>query len=103
MFNFAKHGDMIAIWQILTRMEAKLDVLISQERNIMKTLDDIITETTRQGTIEDGLETLLTGLKAQIDAAGGNQAKIDAAFSALQKNNDRAAAALVAGTPAAAA
>ena len=68
----------------------------------MKTIDDVLAETARQTTIEDGMETLLTNLQAQITAAGGNQAKIDAVFTAFKSNNDRAAAAIVANTPAAA-
>lgn len=65
----------------------------------MHTIDEILAETNRQTTIEDSMESLLSGLKAQVDAAGGNQGKIDAAFAAFKANNDRAAAAIVANTP----
>ncbi len=87
----------------LDRIEAVVTATRTQQGAFMKTLDDILAEAARQTTIEDSMEALLKGLKAQIDAAGGNQTKIDAAFAAFAANNDRAAKAIVDNTPLAAA
>lgn len=82
-------------------MEAALAQLQIQGVNMAKTLDDILTETARQTTIEDSMEALLAGIKAQLIAQGLDQAKVETAFSNLAANNDRAAAAIVANTPSA--
>jgi len=65
------------------------------------TLDDVLSETQRQTTIEQSTATFIQGLEDQIKGAAGDQAKIDQIFAALKGNND-AAAALIANTPAAA-
>jgi hypothetical protein len=83
----------------LTRIEMKLDAAYALEKINMKTLDDVLAETARQTTIETSTEAFIAGLQSQINAAGGNQAKIDAVFAALKANNDKAAAALVNNTP----
>ncbi len=63
------------------------------------TLDDVLGAVTDEATVEDSVLALLTSIKAQLDAAGGNQAKIDAIFSGLQANKAKLAAALLANTP----
>lgn len=84
----------------------------------MATLDDIqakvsalMDKMTAQRTVTDSIVTLINGLKQQIadlraalEAAGGNQAKIDAVVAGLQTleesiDADTAAEAAIANTP----
>lgn len=71
----------------------------------MATLDDILTSVTSEEAVDDSIITLLTGIKAQLDAilAGGVspevQAKIDAIFAKAEANKAKLAAAIVANTP----
>lgn len=65
------------------------------------TIDDILAEVARQSTIEDSMEALLAALEAKVVAAQGDPVKIADAFTKFKANNDRAAAAIVANTPAA--
>lgn len=97
--HFGRKSD-IDLNARLTRIEMKINALYDLEKINMKTLDDVLAETTRQTTIETSMEAFIAGLQAQINAAGGNQVKIDAVFAALKTNNDKAAAALVTNTPA---
>ena len=83
----------------LNRIESALTALQKEGVIVQRTIDDILNETARQTTIEDSMEVLLKALKDQLAAQGLDQGKIDAAFSAISANNDRAAAAIVAGTP----
>jgi hypothetical protein len=91
--------------QSLAAIDAKLDTVLAalarmeqRETTMAATLDDCLAETTRGTTIEASLETLLRGLEAQVLAANGNPAKIQAIFDAMKQRNDAAAAAIVANT-----
>lgn len=73
----------------------------------MATLDQVLQDVTDESTLDDSIITLLTGIKAQLDAvlAGGLtpevQAKVDAIFTAAEANKAKVAAAIAANTPAA--
>lgn len=91
----------------LKLINRKLDYIIQKENKMAETLDSIFQKVTSTGTVEDSLIALLTGVKGQLDAAlaGGitpaQQAKMDAIFAAVSNQSDKAAAAIVANTPAA--
>lgn len=80
---------------------AAAERILRTERQIMATLDDVLTEVAEESTVDDSIVALLENIKAQLDAAGGNQAKIDQIFAGLQANKAKLAAALLAGTPSA--
>ncbi|HET7376886.1 MAG TPA: hypothetical protein VFK30_09270 [Anaerolineae bacterium] len=83
----------------LAAIKADTEKLIKETTAMAATLDDVVAETTRQTTIEASTESFIAGLQAQIQAAGGDAAKIQQIFDTLKANNDRLAAAIVAGTP----
>ena len=73
----------------------------------MATIDDVVKDVTDESTVEDGLITLTTDIKTQLDAALAGttvppavQAKIDAVFTQLETNKAKLAAAITANTPA---
>ena len=71
-----------------------LRVILAREIQMTATLDQVLADVTEETTAIDSLGTLIAGLKAQIDAAGGNQAKIDQIFANLESNKQKLAAAL---------
>lgn len=96
--------------QILRRIEGKLDESLKndkrilnafkrKEKQIMATLDDLLAEMERDTSVSDGILAMLEKLQADIQAAGGNQAKIDAVFAGFKSNTDKLAAKLVVNTP----
>lgn len=85
----------------LTEVLTRLNRLSSQGDCIMASIDDVLSDIAAESTIEDSVVSMLTALQAQVTAANGNQAKIDAAFAALETNKAKLSAALVANTPAA--
>lgn len=86
-------------------IEQKLDRILQllkfQGEKIMANVQDILTEVTRQGTVDDSILALVTQLEANAAAAGVTQVQIDQIFSQVKANNDKVAAAVVANTPAA--
>jgi hypothetical protein len=68
---------------------------------IMATLDDVVAKVTDIGTVEDSVITLLTSIKAQLDAAGQDPAKLQALSDALDAQKAKLTAAVTANTPAA--
>lgn len=98
-----------ALREQLNRIERKLDRSIIQDQqqgiNIMKTLDDVISDITDLSSKEDGLITLTSGIKAQLDAVTQGsltpeqQAKVDAIFAAVEDRKTTVQAAIDANTP----
>lgn len=103
---------------IFPSIDKQLDHINKRLSRIMATLDDIqakvsalMDKMTAQRTVTDSIVTLINGLKQQIadlraalEAAGGNQAKIDAVVAGLQTleesiDADTAAEAAIANTP----
>jgi hypothetical protein len=85
----------------LRKINKKLDVLIIQERKEMATLDDLTAEVAAQTTVNQSAITLLQGLKAKLDAAGTDPAKLQAIKDSLTANDQALAQAVAQNTPAA--
>jgi hypothetical protein len=66
-----------------------------------RTLDEVLAEAERNTTLDASLLAMMDGVREQLKASGMNsmdQARVDKIFDELKANNDRAAAALAAGT-----
>lgn len=74
---------------------------------VQKSLDDVLADVADESTQIDGLSTLTSGIKAQLDAvlAGSltpaQQAKVNAIFDAVEANKHKVVDAINANTPAA--
>lgn len=70
-------------------------------------LDQLLQAVQDESTVEDSIISLLTSIKAQLDAAlsaeltPAAQAKVDAIFAALEANKTKLSDAVTANTPAA--
>lgn len=90
----------------LTRLEGKVDRLMALDATTQTSLDNLNAAVAQQTTVESSVETLLTGLSAQIATLKTGQtdpaviAAIDAAAGIVSANNAKAQAAVVANTPA---
>ncbi len=74
-----------------------------REVDMARNLDETLAAVEKNTTLEEGLYTLIDGLKQQVANAGlsaADQAKVDRIFDAAQAQNDRAAMVLAANTPA---
>lgn len=67
-------------------------------RKVMATLDDVLGEVTQETTLDASLLTLVQGLQAQVTAAAGDPAKIQAIFDGVKANIATVSAAVAAGT-----
>ena len=70
----------------------------------MAQLDDVIAKVAALGTVEDSVITLLTDIKAKLDAAiagGSNPAQLQALSDAIDAQSAKLSAAVTANTPAA--
>ena len=84
--------------EILTLLKAAKAEGIVMAATLQQIMDDVKEETTSV----DSLSTLIQGLKDQIAAANGDQAKIDEIFAQLEANKAKLVSVLAANTPAAA-
>jgi hypothetical protein len=82
------------ILQALTRIEGK-------ENKMATTLDTLTSDVAAETTVEQSAITLLQGLKASLDAAGTDPAKLAALSTQIESNTAGLAAAITANTPAA--
>lgn len=84
----------------------KLDILLTKERQIMATLDELVADVTAESTVVASVLTFIDGLKQQLaDALAGGvspaaQAKVDAIFAQVEANKTSLSNAIVANTPA---
>ncbi len=85
----------------LTRIEAKLDLLLAKEGLVMKELDDLTAEVTVVKDGEAAAIVLINGIAARITAAGVDPAALAALTSSLTTSASALGAAVVANTPAA--
>ncbi len=85
----------------LARIESKVDQLIKGEAKIMADLTKLESDVAAEVTASQSAITLLTGLKAALDAAGTDPTKLAALSSSLEANTAALAAAITANTPAA--
>lgn len=87
------------------RIDRMLTANVAMERQMAQTLDDVLTDISELGTKEDGLVTLLNGIKAQLtDALSGTltpdqQAKVDQVFAAVEARKAAIQEAIDANTP----
>jgi hypothetical protein len=78
-------------------------IIIQNQENIMKELDDLKAEVARNTTVEKSALALIQGFKGQLDAAiaSGNPQALKDLSTQLGANDDELAAAVAANTPAA--
>lgn len=67
----------------------------------MATLDDVVTAVAAEDTVIDSVVTLLTDIKAKLDAAGQDPVKLQALSDDIAAQTKKMADAVVANTPAA--
>ena len=65
----------------------------------MASIDDLVTAVDSETTLEGSVETLLTGIAAQLKAAGLDATKVNAVFDKVTANNAALTAAITANTP----
>lgn len=85
--------------EILCLLKTIASRQISFGESLMATADDILKVATEGKTVGESAAALLVKLKAAIDAAGGDKAKIDEAFAALTGNKTALEEAILANTP----
>lgn len=83
----------------LDRILRYLRIITIGEIQQMHNLDEVLAAVAEQTTVVESTKTLLEQLKAMLDAAGTDPAKINAVFDALAANTDALKAAVVANTP----
>ena len=89
-------------------LAALLAQILSNQRKMMATLDEVLTDVADEGTQIDSLSVLVAGMKQQLaDALAGTtlppavQAKVDAVFAGVEANKQKVVDAINANTPAA--
>lgn len=73
--------------------------ILTKEDQMATKLDDLIADATDESTVDDSVIALLTSIKAQLDAAGTDPAKLDQLKALIDSNKAKIAAAVVANTP----
>src|SRR5438309_1709893 len=82
----------------LRRIEQKLDHL---RETLMAAIDDLTAQVTTNTSVIESAITLIQNIKALLDAAGTDPAKLAALSATLASEDDKLAAAVAANTPAA--
>ena len=85
----------------LDRIERKLDRIEQLVRKIMAAIDDLVADVTAENTVIDSAMALIQGLKASLDAAGVDPAKLAQLKTDIEAKSAALAAAVAANTPAA--
>lgn len=83
----------------LDRILRFLRIITIGEIQQMHNLDEVLAAVAEQTTVVESTKTLLEQLKAMLDAAGTDPAKVNAVFDAIAANTDALKAAIVANTP----
>jgi hypothetical protein len=83
----------------LARLETATTAIQTGETKLMASIDDLVTAVDSETTLEGSLETLLTGIAAQLKAAGLDATKVNAVFDKVTANNAALTAAITANTP----
>lgn len=78
----------------------KLELILAQQEIIMAALDDLATAVAEEDTVIDSAVTLLQGLKAALDAAGTDPAKLAALSADISAKTKVLSDAVAANTPA---
>lgn len=76
-------------------------LILSKQEAIMAAIDDLAKDVAAEDTVIDSAVTLLQGLKAALDAAGTDPAKLAALSADITSKTQALAAAVAANTPAA--
>ena len=90
--------------EVLARLDAimdRLDLVSSNQENIMAAIDDLQAAVAAEDTVIDSAITLIQGIPALIAAAGVDPAKLAALQSDITSKSSALAAAVAANTPAA--
>lgn len=82
-------------------IEELLKQILRKERKLMTLIEDLQREVAELTTVNDSVVTLLQNLKAQLEAAGTDPAKLQEIVNALDAQATRLADAVVANTPSA--
>lgn len=92
-----------ALRRKLDGIDRALQRIEGKEIMAQKTLDDVLADVSAEKTVEDGLVTLVQGIKAQLDAAvaAGDLNKVAQIAASLEANTQTMSDAIVANTPAA--
>lgn len=80
---------------------SKLDQLLKKEDFTMADFSQLQAEVARNTTVVSSVKALIAGFAAQLQAAGTDQAAINAVIAQMKANDDDLAAAVTANTPAA--
>ncbi len=81
--------------------QGALQALNTQGDKLMATAAEILADVQDESTVDDSIITLLTNIKAMLDAAGTDPAALDQVKALIDANKAKIAAAVVANTPAA--
>ena len=89
---------------VLHQINKKLNLLLEKEIEMAKTLDDILANVAENETLLSGLSTMISGLREQLavalnDLSPEQQAKVDAIFAEIDKNQEKMIAAMATNVP----
>jgi hypothetical protein len=84
---------------LLASLATATTAIQTGETKIMASIDDLVTAVDSETTLEGSVETLLTGIAAQLKAAGLDATKVNAVFDKVTANNAALTAAITANTP----
>ena len=96
MFNIRIFGG-----DQLDRIEQRLARVEQLLRKNMAAIDDLVADVTAENTVIDSAMALIQGLKASLDAAGADPAKLAQLKTDIEAKSAALAAAVAANTPAA--
>ena len=85
--------------QRLGRIEASVDELINKENKTMAVIDDLQAELANNTTVVGSVKQLVQNIKAALDSAGTNDAKLTEIKNALAANDQTLSDLVVANTP----
>ena len=91
--------DIEGLHQKLDLLLNNLKILVRKGEIQMHTLDEVLAMVAEQTTVVASTKTLLEQLKAMLEAAGSDPAKVNAVFDAIVANTDTLKAAIVENTP----
>lgn len=85
----------------LARVEAKLDFLIGKEIHMAGEIDKLESDVAAEETVLGGVTSLLSGLKAELDAAiaANDMSRVSAVSAKIEADTAALSAAVVANTP----
>lgn len=86
---------------LLITIDRKLDAIMTQERHMADTLDDVMSDVESEKDIVASAVALLDGINAKLTAAGNDPAKLKALRESLSKQKQDLAEAVARNTPAA--